>query len=144
MALASGANATTTTPPPEHPDIAGVVVDIPGQGGFATVIALADDTASLYTSTGGGTIGAGEHPEVAAATHRLLSALQTRQASFSGDDDGSHPPPGHVRFHVLTLSGTRFEDVPEDAFWGRVAHPLMPVVESTQELISAISQVSPP
>jgi hypothetical protein len=50
-------------PSAAHPDISGVVVDVPAQGGFATVVGLTDDTTSMYTSTGGGTIGAGKHPD---------------------------------------------------------------------------------
>jgi len=62
-------------PPPgdDHPDVSGVVVDIPSGAAFATVVALTDNTTSMYTSTGGGTIGAGEHADVAAATHQLLA-----------------------------------------------------------------------
>jgi hypothetical protein len=53
--------------------IAGVVIDIPAKGGFATIASFGDGTSSLYTSTGGGTIGAGNHRPVAEATRRLLS-----------------------------------------------------------------------
>lgn len=142
LALDSVANGLDL-PGADHRDVSGVVVDIPAEGGFATVVGLTDNTTSLYTSTGGGTIGAGEHPEVAAATHRLLSAVQAQLGSFRRQDDGDFPPAGNVRFHVLTPAGSRSEDVPEDSFWGRAAHELMPVIASTQELVTAISQASP-
>jgi hypothetical protein len=53
--------ATTSVIPHHngHPDVYGLVVDIPARGGYATVVALGDNTTSLYTSAGGGTIGAG-------------------------------------------------------------------------------------
>jgi hypothetical protein len=38
---------------PEHPDVLGAVIDIPSEGGTASVVAMADGTTSLYTSTGG-------------------------------------------------------------------------------------------
>ena len=41
---------------PAHPRVCGVVVDVPASGGFATVVALADNTTSLYTSVGSGSI----------------------------------------------------------------------------------------
>jgi hypothetical protein len=142
MVLDSVANGLAL-PPADHPDVSGVVVDIPAQGGFATVVALTDNTTSMYTSTGGGTIGAGEHVEVAAATHRVLSAVQAQLEAFTRKDDGDLPPAGSVRFHVLTPAGSRSEDVPEDSFWGRAPHQLMPMIVSVQELVTAIREASP-
>jgi hypothetical protein len=130
-------------PPSEHPDVAGLVVDIPAQGGFATVVGLTDNTTSMYTSVGGGTIGAGEHAAVASATHRALAVVQEHLASFRHADDKQLPPTGVVRFHVLTISGARRADVPEDSFWERAPHDLMPVIAATQDLIAAIRQASP-
>lgn len=87
-----------------------MIIDIPAQGGCATLVALTDNTTSLYTSTGGGTIGAGGHATVASATHALLASA---------------------------------EDVPEDSFWGRADHPLLPVIAAAQQVISSINQASP-
>jgi len=97
----------------------------------------------LYTSTGGGTLGAGEHSDVAAATHALLSSVQQHFDSFMHNDDGSLPPSGLVRFHLLSTRGPRKADVPEDAFWGRVDHPLMPIIAATQNVISSIQSAGP-
>jgi hypothetical protein len=71
--------ATVGRTPPDHPDVLGVVVDIPRQGGIASIVAMADGTTSMYTSTGGGTIGAGSHRSVAAATHALLATRAFRR-----------------------------------------------------------------
>ena len=141
LALNSVANGLAP-PPADHSGVSGIVVDIPAQGGFATVVALTDGTTSMYTSTGGGTIGAGTHATVAAATHKLLSAVQSQLASFQRTDDGELPPAGSVRFHVLAPTGSHCEDVPEDSFWGRAPHQLMPVIASTQELVTAMREVS--
>ncbi len=119
-------------------------MDIPAQGGFATVVALTDDTTSMYTSVGGGTIGAGEHPEVAELTHRLLRVVQAHLGLFGGGEDRSLPPLGSVRLHLLTPSGGRLADLPEDSFWGRAPHELMPVIASIQDLITAIRELTPP
>jgi len=127
-------------PSPGHPDVSGAVVDVAAQGGFATLTALTDGTTSLYTSGGGGTIGAGSHAAVAQATENLLSVLQAHLDAFQRPDDGSLPEAGMVRFHVLTPSGTRFEDVPEDSFWGRAPHELLPVIAATQQLITAVRE----
>ncbi len=84
---------------PDSPDVSGIVVDVPGSGGFASIVALADGTTSMYTS---------------------------------------------MRLHVLTPTGGRHVDVPEDAFWGRQDHALMPVIARVQDVITAISTASPP
>jgi hypothetical protein len=130
-------------PSSEHADVSGMVVDIPSGGGFATVVALTDNTASMYTSAGGGTIGAGEHQAVAEAVHGLLSVVQAQLGSFKRHDDGSLPPAGNVRFHVLTPSALRVEDVSEDSFWGRAPSDLTPVIASVQNLVTAIREASP-
>lgn len=124
--------------------MSGLVVDIPAQGGYATVVALTDSTTSMYTSTGGGTIGAGEHATVAAATQQLLAEVQRHRGMFEAAPDTDLPSAGFVRFHVLAPSaGRRLADVPEDAFWGRTDHELMPVLAAVQEVISAVRAAGP-
>lgn len=142
MALSAVANGLQS-PTNDHPDVSGLVVDIPAQGGFATVVALTDNTTSMYTSVGGGTIGAGGHANVASATQALLAAAQAQVRAFTKPDDPDLPPAGQVRFHLLSPAGCRFEDVPEESFWGRAPHELMPVIAATQAVISAISSSSP-
>jgi hypothetical protein len=108
------------------------------------VVALADDTTSMYTSVGGGVIGAGHHAPVAEATHGLLRIAASRASGFAEpDDDETLPDRGWVRLHVLTTSGRRRCDVPAGAFWGREDHALMPVIAAAQEVITRIGEVSP-
>lgn len=56
--------------------VAGVVVDIPAERGFASVSSLGDGTTSLYTSTGGGTIGCRNLRPRRASHQNLLTAAQ--------------------------------------------------------------------
>src|SRR5690242_2945562 len=86
-ALALGVTeATVGTAPPEHPEVLGTVIDIPSSGGMASIAAMADGTTSMYTSTGGGTIGAGANEAVAARTQALLATLQRLIGMFPADD----------------------------------------------------------
>jgi hypothetical protein len=130
-------------PGAEHPRVSGVVIDVPSGGSYATVVALTDDTTSMYTSVGGGTIGAGQHVGVAAATHALLAAVDAQLDEFTDPQDASLPPAGTVRFHVLAESGGHTKDVPEDVFWGRASDPLMPVIVAAQGVITAMREASP-
>ncbi|HET9730879.1 MAG TPA: hypothetical protein VFR41_15715, partial [Acidimicrobiia bacterium] len=112
-AIALGAEGSGALPAAsaEHPDVSGLVVDIPASGGTATVVAMTDNTTSLYTSTGGGIIGAGAHAAVATATQALLTSVQQQFDAFTTGDDGSLPAGGSVRFHVLSERGPRMVDV---------------------------------
>jgi hypothetical protein len=118
-----------------------VVVDIPVDDGYATLVAMRDDTTSLYLSTGGGTIGAGSHARVAAAAGALRAALVDNLTSFSAGERPDLPPRTAVRFHVSTGAGRYTADVPTGAFWGEVDDPLTPVIATAQDLITAVSSV---
>ena len=125
-----------------HPEVFGLLADIPAQGGHATVVSLGDDTTNVYTSTGGGTIGAGEHPTVAAATQNLLDLVQAHLDAFATVDDGALPSQGWVRLHVLTETMVRRADVSEEAFWGKAPDPLMPVIAAVQDLVARIREAT--
>jgi hypothetical protein len=127
---------------PEHPRIAGVVIDVPSSGGFATIVALGDNTTSLYTSVGGGVIGGGEHEPVVAANRELLAKVDEYLLAFSIGANDSLPGPGTVRYHVIGAVSQSTADVPEASFWGQVDHPLMPVIVATQQLISVLRTVA--
>ena len=143
LALSAVANGLQS-PGEDHPDVSGLVVDIPVKGGFATIVALTDNTTSMYTSLGGGTLGAGGHANVGSATQALLSAAQAQVGAFTKPSDSELPPRRQVRFHLLSPSGGRCQDVPEESFWGRVPHELMPVIAATQSVINAIWSSSLP
>jgi hypothetical protein len=103
---------------------------------------MGDGTTSLYSSTGGGTIGAGVHPAVAEATHALLTLVDERLDEFGEDEDTEQPVGARVRFYILTPEGRRVADVPEDAFWGREEHELTPVIAAVQQVITGLQRVS--
>lgn len=142
MALDAVANGLSV-PSPDHSDVSGLVVDVPAQGGFATFVALTDNTTSMYMSTGRAIIGAGEHASVGAGTQRLLAEVQGHLGMFKHRDEAGFPSPGTVRFHVLSPSTGRRADVDEEVFWGREPHPLVPVIAAVQDLVSAIRERSP-
>ncbi len=136
--------ATIGTAPPEHPDVLGAVIDIPSTGGMASVIALADGTTSMYTSTGGGTIGAGSHPSVAQATRVLLTALQGLIDLFPADERVDLPSAGLVQVTLVTSAGRRRANVPAAAFWGDEPSSVIELVAAVHGVISAIRAIEPP
>jgi hypothetical protein len=89
-------------------------MDTTYENGTATVIALADGTASLYTSPGGGVIGGGSYAEVRSAVAELLHLVES-DLRLLGDDLSSRlPSVGLVTITALTYSGRRSVSAPED------------------------------
>src|ERR1044072_2436959 len=67
MALATSASDLGLDPAGADPFVYGVVMDMDVDGETATIVAFETGDTSLYLSTGGGTIGWGEHPPGAGA-----------------------------------------------------------------------------
>jgi hypothetical protein len=89
--------------------IFGIMMDTGLDKGVATFLCFGDRTVSLYLSSGGGVIRAGEHDNVWKAGQELL-ALTNRYAkhyiaSCSRGPQSDLPRRGHVHFHLLTRSG---------------------------------------
>jgi hypothetical protein len=92
------------------PNVFGVVVDWSLGDDFATFVALADGTASMYTSAGGGTIGAGGRPGIDAAGAVLLRTVEVQLDRFAHVAAASGPRPGRVTYWALTRAGLRAID----------------------------------
>jgi hypothetical protein len=90
--LALEAASRLPAPPPGHPPASGVVIDIPAEGGFATLVAMTDSSTSPYTSVRGGRIGLGSHAAVVGATQQLLHTANAQLGSFGAEDDDDFPP----------------------------------------------------
>jgi hypothetical protein len=101
LALQPGALAAGSSD--ELPHVFGVVMDIGIDRGTATLVVLADGSASLYFSSGGGTIGAGGDERVRSAAHRLLAVANSDPASFESDLPDRLPPNGSTQLTLLTL-----------------------------------------
>lgn len=131
-------------PPPEFAPVLGVVIDIPRAGGVASVVALADGTTSMYTSTSGGTIGAGAHEAVATKSHALLTTLQRQIEMFPADERVNLPSVDFVQITLITSTGRRRASVPAAAFWGQEPSTVIDLIAAIQDVISAISGAGPP
>jgi hypothetical protein len=95
-------------PRPDEP-IFGVMMETGMGKDIATFLCLADGTVSLYLSTGGGVIGAGEHEPVRSAAGELLQITNKYALDYiSAASPGllkEHPKHGQVHFVLLTYSG---------------------------------------
>ena len=88
----------------DHP-VWGMIMETGFEEGSFTLVTLADGTTSLYFSTGGGTIGAGEHESVRKAVWNYLSGAQHFYRNARWADGTPTPTDGEVIFYFLTFEG---------------------------------------
>ena len=85
----------------------GVVMERGYAKGTASVIALADGTASLSLSTGGLVTGGKAYPPAHAAALKLCEQAADSLSETSAAHDFPWPAKGRVRFYVLAVDGVR-------------------------------------
>jgi hypothetical protein len=123
----------------DTPNVWGLVMDWTLHGAVATIVSLADGTTSLYLSTGGGSIGAGEHEAPAAASIRALRLAESMVDDFPRASDSPVPVQGRTALTLLTFSGLRrFED--DNAAFEHDSSKLSPVANAMQEVVHEIHQ----
>jgi len=105
-----------------------------------TLVALADGTASLYFSNGGGIIGAGEHERPATAARSLVAAAAEFLRHLEAAVEYPLPRPDHTRFYVLIAAGVRTAEALEEDL-GENRHALSPLFHAAHGLISEISAI---
>lgn len=118
-------------------DVFGVVVDMAYPNGVATLVAFADGTTSLYTSTGFGIIGGGAHPQVVDAGRALLRAAEEHRAAFAPDPSDDVPPEGFVTIRVRTAGG-RLAATEAESELAQGTGPLSTVFHATHDVITQL------
>ncbi|KQV74986.1 hypothetical protein ASC61_08235 [Aeromicrobium sp. Root344] len=119
----------------------GVLMEIGYDAAVVTIVSLIDGTTSMYISTGGGTIGAGEHEPVAVATRSFVAMAQVFVGQSEPTTTFDLPGAGRVRFQLLTVGGGRTAEAAEDDL-GRGRHPLSPLFHAGQDVITQIRLLS--
>jgi len=107
-----------TTPPSqlgikptgENPRVAGVLMDWPLGEHAATIVAMSDGNASLYTTSTFGVLGGVEHESVRGAAKRLVRATELFHNEAVLTTDYSGPARDRVRFYLVTFQGVRVID----------------------------------
>lgn len=107
-----------------------------GQG-MATLAVLADGTTSLYLSTGGGVLGAGEHESVRQAAHVFLQTALAHAASMQETEERPLPSAHHVRFYLVTNEALLTTEVAEQEL-ARGGHPLSDLFAQGHKVIAAV------
>jgi hypothetical protein len=110
--------------------------------GIASCLAIADGTVSMYTSVGGGVLGAGSHAAVRGAAHRFRIVAADAGRHLQSTTAFPMPTPGEVRFHVRMGQDAWTGAASEEALrTGR--QPLSELYAAGQDLITEIRLATP-
>lgn len=127
-------------PSADLPTMWGALMEMGFPEGAATIVSLADGTTSMYTSTGGGVIGGGQHETVAAASMRFLAEAEgTTEGLTDTSGEPDLPANGTVSFVLLGYSGMRTGVAKEDEL-ASMQHPLSRLYAAGQDVITALRE----
>lgn len=126
---------------PDSPGIWGGMMDMGYPKGAATLVCLRDGTTSMYTSSGGGVIGGGEHDFVVRTNKIFLAELARQVTSMREDADESLPAAGRIVFRALTYDGPLTFRATEDAL-ARGGSALSPVFFAAHDVLTQLRILS--
>lgn len=137
QALAVAPSSIGMSPSAELPRVFGVIMDTTFASGTVTLVALADGTASLYASTGGGVIGGGAHERVAVAARQLLKIAESNLRTFAENQTDDLPAAGRTLITLRTYPGRLSVSAPEDDL-AQHRHPASPVFHAAHGVIAEL------
>ncbi|HWA82060.1 MAG TPA: hypothetical protein VG820_01400 [Fimbriimonadaceae bacterium] len=115
----------------------GLYHGLSGYAGNVTLVIFADDTTSLYFSTGGGVLGAGGHESVRETCKILLGQAQRLLPYCQSGDDGRTCDARGVEFHIRTYGGVFSGHAPLAEIEAQ-SHPLSALFFSAQDVITQV------
>ena len=140
-AFARHAAEVGLSPGPGHERVWSVIVDMGYPGATVTLLVGADGTTSMYFSSGGGFIGAGEHPHIRDVSQRLISRVDAHLNDFAATTNHSVPALAQARVYARTFDDLRVAEAPLEMM-GRSGHPLSPVLNAANDVITAIRELA--
>lgn len=114
-----------------------MILDWGQANGTATIAAMADGTTSLYTSTGGGVIGAGAHAPVRAANRRLMQVANDHLDEFAPATAAPVPDRDRLAIVIRTANGLRRAEVTYEELKGSLA-PGQAVFDAANDVMTAV------
>jgi len=124
-------------PSADLPRVWAALMEIGMPNGSASVVAVADGSASMYTGTGGGMIGAGEHESVRAPARAFLQTIEKLLDAIPVAEAAPTSRDGEYAFVALTFDGMR-RAVDREAALSQGSHPLLAAFVAGHELVTAM------
>lgn len=140
MVLQLPAAEAGVAPSAEHREVWAVIVDLTHREGTATLVAMADGTASLYSSAGGAVTTGAEAPRVARTADRLLSLAEWLLDGIPPATSFPLPGPGAVAVHVRTYDGGHSVSITEEDL-AAGGHELSTLYFATHRLLDELRRV---
>jgi hypothetical protein len=85
----------------------GAMIEFGMPGASVTIVCVADGTTSMYTSVGGGMIGAGQHEQVRRANAAFRAAVSADLDRLTPVTEVPLPEPAEVNIAAVTADGLR-------------------------------------
>lgn len=127
---------------PGHVHVWAVLMEMGYPEAVASLVAIADGATSIYFSTGGGIIGAGQHAAVRDRTERFVARADAQTNLFTAATEHPLPDVGRVRFYLQTFDGLLTAEASEEAL-GENRHELSPLFHLGHAVIAAVREASP-
>ena len=119
----------------------GVVMETAYFAGVVTLIALANGTAFLLFSNGGGVEGTTDHHQVRDAARRLVSKAGDHAAGATASESCPYPRVGRTRFYLLATTGVRVLEAAEDELESTV-HELSSLFLAGHDVITQLRHIA--
>lgn len=129
-------------PGPGHTRVWCVLMETGYPAAVASLVTIADGTTSLYFSSGGGVVGAGNHVRVRSAAESFIAAIDKYAEAFAPATEHPLPAVGRVRFYARTFDGLLTAEAGEQDL-GNHRHHLSPLFHLGHGVISAVREASP-
>lgn len=130
-------------PGPGHERVWSLLMETGYPEAVASLVTIVDGTTSIYFSSGGGIIGAGEHQSVREASARLIALADAHVDELAVTTAHPLPSEGRVRFYARTFDDLRTAEA-DEGMLGEGLHPLSPLFHAGHELIAAVREATPP
>jgi hypothetical protein len=141
MALTTPVSKLGFSPNDDFPLAYGVLTDWDIGGVTATVMAMRDGTASLYTTSTFGIIGGQGHENVRIAAGQYVKLAEQFIKYGKAVNDFMYPKSGQVYFYILTYDGVRLCVGNEDAI-EKGSDPTFPLFAAAQDVLTNLRLVT--
>ena len=126
----------------EFPNVWGVMTEFTVDGGYVTIVSLANGKTDMYFSSGNGILGAGDNSMVSIASAELVKTAERFVSLMNPTKEHPFPSPGHTRFYIMTYSGLYTKEVLESQMDGEHTNPMYGLYAFTQNVITQIRLIS--
>ena len=127
----------------EYPRVWGVAADWPIGEHIATIVLLADGSASVYTTGTFGIIGGIGHETVRASATKLIREAERHFDDSTPTQDFSYPTHDRVRFFFTTFTGVRVIDT-DSASLSERRSKYFELFDAAQDVLTQLRMVSGP